>query len=187
MTITEQKAFLQTYTGKAQAPAHPAQDWADAVKELHFEAQTAPVEFANAYGVYERLTITYEGRTVTARVIRPASAGQHPLLLMYHDLNRGVHGWHHMTRFLALGFGTVALEAEPYKGDWLADPAQAEFRTRYKDALAVAKAALALPLRARYRNVTPWPRVQVASGAKVVSVMPFVIPLSTAHFTASAK
>ena len=81
MTITEQKAFLQTYTGKAQAPAHPAQDWADAVKELHFEAQTAPVEFANAYGVYERLTITYEGRTVTARVIRPASAGQHPLLL----------------------------------------------------------------------------------------------------------
>ena len=87
----------------------------------------------------------YEGRTVTARVIRPASAGQHPLLLMYHDLNRGVRGWHHMTRFLALGFGTVALEAEPYKGDWLADPAQAEFRTRYKDALAVAKAALALP------------------------------------------
>ena len=145
MTITEQKAFLQTYTGKAQAPAHPAQDWADAVKKLHFEAQTAPVEFANAYGVYERLTITYEGRTVTARVIRPASAGQHPLLLMYHDLNRGVRGWHHMTRFLALGFGTVALEAEPYKGDWLADPAQAEFRTRYKDALAVAKAALALP------------------------------------------
>ena len=99
MTITEQKAFLQTYTGKAQAPAHPAQDWADAVKELHFEAQTAPVEFANAYGVYERLTITYEGRTVTARVIRPASTGQHPLLLMYHDLNRGVRGWHHMTRF----------------------------------------------------------------------------------------
>lgn len=115
------------------------------MKELHFEAQTAPVEFANAYGVYERLTITYEGRTVTARVIRPASAGQHPLLLMYHDLNRGVRGWHHMTRFLALGFGTVALEAEPYKGDWLADPAQTEFRTRYKDALAVAKAALALP------------------------------------------
>ena len=69
MTITEQKAFLQTYTGKAQAPAHPAQDWADTVKELHFEAQTAPVEFANAYGVYERLTITYEGRTVMARKI----------------------------------------------------------------------------------------------------------------------
>ncbi len=145
MTITEQKAFLQTYTGKAQAPAHLAQDWADAVKELHFEAQTAPVEFANAYGVYERLTITYEGRTVTARVIHPASSWQHPLLLMYHDLNRGVRGWHHMTRFWALGFGTVALEAEPYKGDWLADPAQAEFRTRYKDALAVAKAALTLP------------------------------------------
>ena len=75
MTITEQKAFLQTYTGKAQAPAHPAQDWADAVKKLHFEAQTAPVEFANAYGVYERLTITYEGRTVTARGLWYGGAG----------------------------------------------------------------------------------------------------------------
>ena len=36
MTITEQKAFLQTYTGKAQAPAHRAQDWADAVKGTAF-------------------------------------------------------------------------------------------------------------------------------------------------------
>ena len=183
MTITEQKAFLQTYTGKAQAPAHPAQDWADAVKELHFEAQTAPVEFANAYGLYERLTITYEGRTVTARVIRPASAGQHPLLLMYHDLNRGVRGWHHMTRFLALGFGTVALEAEPYKGDWLANPAQAEFRTRYKDALAVAKAALA-PLAADlwrprlYRQNKKPPMQEILSfkrsGAATAVPLPFL-------------
>ena len=135
MTITEQKAFLQTYTGKAQAPAHPAQDWADAVKELHFEAQTAPVEFANAYGVYERLTITYEGRTVTARVIRPASAGQHPLLLMYHDLNRGVRGWHHMTRFVALGYAVFALE----------NRAEADAQTQFADAQAAARAALSLP------------------------------------------
>ena len=145
MTITEQKAFLQSYTGKAQAPAYFAQNWAAAVADLQFEAKTSPVEFANPCGVYERLTVTYAGRTVTARVIRPAAAGRHPLLLMYHDLNRGVRGWHHMTRFLALGFGTVALEAEPYKGDWLASPAQADFPTRYRDALAVAKAALALP------------------------------------------
>ena len=95
--------------------------------------------------MYERLTVTFDGRSVTTRVIRPAADGVHPLLLMYHDLNRGVRGWHHITRFLALGFGVVAPEAEPFREDWKVQPAQAAFRQRYLDALAVAKAALALP------------------------------------------
>jgi hypothetical protein len=38
---------------------------------------------------------------------------------------------------------------------------------------------------ARQRKVTTWPRVQVPSGAKVVSVVPFVISFSTAQRTAS--
>ena len=37
---------------------------------------------------------------------------------------------------------------------------------------------------ARYRKVTTWPLVQVASGLKVVSEVPFVIPFSTAQATA---
>ena len=145
MTITEQKAFLRTYTGTAQPSEHFVQDWRAAFAALDPVVTTAPVAFGNPYGIYERLTITYNGRTVTARVIRPAGAVECPLLLMYHDLNRGVRGWHHMTRFLALGFGVVAPEAEPFREDWKTQPAQADFRHRYLDALAAAKAALALP------------------------------------------
>ena len=37
----------------------------------------------------------------------------------------------------------------------------------------------------RYRKVTIWPRVQVALGLKVVSLVPLVTPLATAHMTAS--
>ena len=37
---------------------------------------------------------------------------------------------------------------------------------------------------ARKRKVTTWPLVQVASGPKVVSVMPFVTSFSTAQATA---
>lgn len=145
MTITEQKAFLRSYTGQAQAPADFAQRWQETAAALHPAVSCAPVAFGNPCGVYERLTVTFDGRSVTARVIRPAADGVHPLLLMYHDLNRGVRGWHHITRFLALGFGVVALEAEPFREDWKVQPAQAAFRQRYVDALAVAKAALALP------------------------------------------
>lgn len=145
MTITEQKAFLRSYTGQAQAPADFAQRWQETAAALHSAVSCAPVAFGNPCGVYERLTVTFDGRSVTARVIRPAADGVHPLLLMYHDLNRGVRGWHHITRFLALGFGVVAPEAEPFRADWKVQPAQAAFRQRYLDALAVAKAALALP------------------------------------------
>lgn len=104
MTITEQKAFLRIYTGQAQAPADFAQRWQETAAALHPAVSCAPVAFGNTCGVYERLTVTFDGRSVTARVIRPAADGVHPLL-MYHDLNRGVRGWHHITRFLALGFG----------------------------------------------------------------------------------
>ena len=102
MTITEQKAFLRSYTGQAQAPADFAQRWQETAAALHPAVSCAPVAFGNPCGVYERLTVTFDGRSVTARVIRPAADGVHPLLLMYHDLNRGVRGWHHITRFLAL-------------------------------------------------------------------------------------
>lgn len=145
MTITEQKAFLRTYTGATQPSTHFVQDWYDAFAVLNPAVATAPVACGNPYGIYGRLIITYNGRTVTARVIRPAGEGEHPLLLMYHDLNRSVRGWHHMTRFLALGFGVVAPEAEPFHEDWKEWPAQANFRQRYLDSLAAAKAALALP------------------------------------------
>ena len=37
---------------------------------------------------------------------------------------------------------------------------------------------------ALYRKVTIWARVQAASGLKVVSVVPFVMPCSVAHRTA---
>ena len=108
MTITEQKAFLRSYTGQAQTPADFAQRWQETAAALHPAVSCAPVTFGNPCGVYERLTVTFDGRSVTARVIRPAADGVHPLLLMYHDLNRGVRGWHHITRFLVLGFGVVS-------------------------------------------------------------------------------
>lgn len=70
MTITEQKAFLRSYTGQAQAPADFAQRWQETAVALHPAVSCAPVAFGNPCGVYERLTVTFDGRSVTARVIR---------------------------------------------------------------------------------------------------------------------
>ena len=54
MTITEQKAFLRSYTGQAQTPADFAQRWQETVAALHPAVSCAPVAFGNPCGVYER-------------------------------------------------------------------------------------------------------------------------------------
>ena len=35
-----------------------------------------------------------------------------PLCLMFHDIDRPVRGWHHMTRFAAMGYAVLALDDE---------------------------------------------------------------------------
>ena len=46
MTITEQKAFLRSYIGQAQAPADFAQCWQETAAALHPAVSCAPVAFA---------------------------------------------------------------------------------------------------------------------------------------------
>ena len=54
---------------------------------------------------------------------------------MFHDAGRPVRGWHHMTRFVALGYAVFALE----------NRAEADAQTQFADAQAAARAALSLP------------------------------------------
>ena len=61
MTITEQKAFLRSYIGQAQAPADFAQRWQETAAALHPAVSCAPVAFGNPCGVYERMTVTLTG------------------------------------------------------------------------------------------------------------------------------
>ena len=145
MTITEQKAFLESYLGRTVCPADFSARWQQAADALepHTSAQVLPI--GNANGIYETLTVTDGTRTLSARSIRPAAPGKYPLMLLFHDLNRGVRGWHHMTRYLAFGYGVVALDAEPFRGDWRGNPERVDFGSRYRDALLLGKAALTLP------------------------------------------
>lgn len=143
MTITEQKAFLKDYRGSTRLPEGFAQSWQAQLETCCPVVAAEPVDLGNPMGIYEHLTVSYGDRRLTARCIRPADGARHPLMLFYHDLNRGPRGWHHMTRFLAFGYGVVALEAVPFQGDWT--KGEPNFRQRYLDALAVGKAAMALP------------------------------------------
>lgn len=56
---------------QAQAPADFAQRWQETAAALHPAVSCAPVTFGNPCGVYERLTVIFDGRSVTARSSAP--------------------------------------------------------------------------------------------------------------------
>lgn len=143
MTITEQKAFLSDYQGLTRKPQKSLEEWFSLLDACSPKVTVTPVKFGATQGVYEKIQLEQDGKTLTARCIHPADAQKHPLILMYHDLNRGVRGWHHMTRFLAFGYGVAALESQPFLGDW--KEGQVDFRERYWEALLFGRTVLSFP------------------------------------------
>ena len=99
--------------------ASVASEWRAANERAQLHARDCnlvlePVELGNPCARYATLTaLSLDGQELQARVIVPTSEGAHPALLMFHDATRDVRGWHHMTRFVALGFSVLALQSRP--------------------------------------------------------------------------
>lgn len=74
------------------------------------------IDFANPCARYSEVSFELGGYVVHGRLIEPsgrARASEHvPLCLMFHDIDRPVRGWHHMTRFAAMGYAVLALDDE---------------------------------------------------------------------------
>lgn len=72
------------------------------------------IDFANPCARYSEVSIELGGYVVHGRLIEPlghARASEFvPLCLMFHDIDRPVRGWHHMTRFTAMGYAVLALD-----------------------------------------------------------------------------
>ena len=145
MTISEYKKMLASYQGQVRTPGDFEGCWRQQLEKTAVSVSTEVVPFCNEAAIYENMTVSYAGGEVKARIIRPAADGKHPLVLMFHDLNRGIRGWHHMTRFIAQGYGVIALDAAPYTADWKQAPEEVGFAKRYLDALVLAKCARELP------------------------------------------
>lgn len=145
MTISEYKAMLATYQGDIRTPEDFESFWKQQMNTTIVSLSTETVPFCNEAAIYEKMSVSYHGGMVRARVIRPAAEGRYPLVLMFHDLNRGIRGWHHMTRFIAQGYSVIALDAESCAANWMQAPETVGFLQRYTDALVLTKCALELP------------------------------------------
>jgi len=108
------------------------------------------VEMPNPAAEYYELRITaVDGAALQARYICPVKGGTVPTVLMFHDYGRGIRGWHHMTRFAALGFAVLALENRAPQfdvtGGYEHGAGGLAAAQLFTDALTLARAALQLP------------------------------------------
>lgn len=146
MTIREQ---MQEWESRGEAmfcPADFAGFWRERMAAAGSVAVTArPVAFANPRAVYEELKLTAGGRVISARGIRPRGEGPFPTVLMFHDMGRGVRGWHHMTRFIAPGYGVIAMEHPLTGSPMVGDYSWEQLAACYEDALLLTREAMALP------------------------------------------
>ena len=113
------------------------------------EISLTAIDIENPCAEYSEVTFKVGERAVVARLIMPHGicrpAESVPCCLMFHDIDRPVRGWHHMTRFAASGFAVLALDDEPVSMDDLSDGISSPaFVERVQAGLALAEAARSL-------------------------------------------
>ncbi|MFR3999219.1 MAG: acetylxylan esterase, partial [Paratractidigestivibacter faecalis] len=119
-TVSQIRAAGEKYLGADAAPEGLASYWsARAERALTARPhELAEVGIDTPVAAYRELSFaSTDGQEVRARVLLPKAEGPHPLILVFHDMDRGVRGWHHLTRYLAPGYAVCHLECRPWAKD----------------------------------------------------------------------
>lgn len=113
-TVSSRLSEYRDWHGDVQADVSDLETCASNL-EIQGLAITA-IDFVNPCARYSEVSFELGGDVVHARLIEPAGRARAselvPLCLMFHDIDRPVRGWHHMTRFAAMGYAVLALDDE---------------------------------------------------------------------------
>lgn len=140
-TVSSRLAEYRDWRGDVQADVSDLETYASNL-EIQGLAITA-IDFVNPCARYSEVSFELGDGAIHARLIEPVGRARVservPLCLMFHDIDRPVRGWHHMTRFAAMGYAVLALDDDVAGADDLqrgiSSPAFAE-RVRWGCALA---------------------------------------------------
>ena len=111
-TVSSRLAEYRDWHGDVQADVSDLETCASNL-EIQGLAITA-IDFVNPCARYSEVSFELGDHAVHARLIEPVGRARVservPLCLMFHDIDRPVRGWHHMTRFAAMGYAVLALD-----------------------------------------------------------------------------
>ena len=143
-TVSSRLAEYRDWHGDVQAGAS---DLEACALDLEIQGLTiTAIDFANPYARYSEVSFELGNDVVHARLIEPVGLARVselvPLCLMFHDIDRPVRGWHHMTRFAAMGYAVLALDDDVVgTGDLQRGIASPAFVERVRWGCAMAKVA----------------------------------------------
>lgn len=172
--LTRQMRVLEAYDGTSTVPVDLAGFWRDhlgaAAPLAPGEVRREPAGLDTPVATYERLSFAAaDGTVLHARYVCPRGAGgadrggagapRVPTVVMTHDVTCGPRGWHHLTRFAAIGNAVVELERRPWSGDvcagWERGPAALQMTRLIRDMALAAQAAASLP-RTDVARLSAW-------------------------------
>ena len=106
-TVSSRLAEYRDWRGDVQADVSDLETCASNL-EIQGLAITA-IDFVNPCARYSEVSFELGDDAIHARLIEPVGRARVservPLCLMFHDIDRPVRGWHHMTRFAAMDRG----------------------------------------------------------------------------------
>ena len=143
-TVSSRLAEYRDWHGDVQADVS---DLETCVLNLEIQGPSiTAIDFANPCARYSEVSFKLGTDVVHARLIEPAGRARAservPLCLMFHDVDRPVRGWHHMTRCVARGYAVLALDDDVVgAGDLQRGIASPTFVERVRWGCAMAKVA----------------------------------------------
>ena len=143
-TVSSRLAEYRDWHGDVQADVS---DLEACVSNLEIQGPSiTAIDFANPCARYSEVSFELGTDVVHARLIEPAGrtrvSERVPLCLMFHDVDRPVRGWHHMTRFAAMGYAVLALDEDAAGvSDLRQGVASPAFAKRVRWGCAMAKVA----------------------------------------------
>lgn len=172
--LTQRMRALEAYDGTSTVPRDLAGFWRSrlgtAAPLSPDDVRREPAGFDTPVATYEWLTFAAaDGTELKARYVCPrgvggadrggAGAPRVPTVVMTHDVTCGPRGWHHLTRFAAIGHAVVELERRPWSGDvcagWEQGPAALQMTRLIEDMARTAQAAASLP-RTDVARLSAW-------------------------------
>ena len=143
-TVSSRLSEYRDWHGDVQADVS---DLEACVSNLEIQGPSiTAIDFANPCARYSEVSFELGEDVVHARLIEPTGSARTservPLCLMFHDVDRPVRGWHHMTRFAAMGYAVLALDEDAVGvSDLRQGVASPAFAKRVRWGCAMAKVA----------------------------------------------
>ncbi|MGL4337638.1 MAG: acetylxylan esterase, partial [Turicibacter sp.] len=87
------------------------------VDNLPLEFELKEVSFSNNKANYYDLTFkSFDGAKIYAKYIRPNHERKVPTVIQFHDYKESSKSWFHLTRFIGIDYGVVAMDCRGQGG-----------------------------------------------------------------------